>query len=464
MSEELTAAQIEENGKKVKRALPSLLVIFLFGLLMNSAFNLVYQNVGESLGIGETASLITTIPGIVLGVVCMLYGTLCDFISPRRMTIFGVAMLLAGSVLGFVFSGSFWVVLMARVAQSAGAKVAGSVFLVMAVKFLNDKERVFYIGIYGAVAYAAEAIGALAGGVIASYDWRFLILLPAISILFVPALIKNTPDISGKGGPIDVFGITLFGAIAAGIVIYFSYPSMWLIALTAALCVVFGIYVVKGKNPFIDKAFITNGSFLSVLALVFTVHLCMYAISPLFNMVGTELFGLPLYQVSMCVTITLVCSAITGTASGVIVNKLGRTVSMTTAFALLAIGFAGAAMFIGSGIVVFTVCLCLVSTGTAIAYTTLWECASDAVPKEENGRSVGICDLMMNTSGSIGLAVYSVLLAQPALSAGSLTGASAGIGAMASNVLLAFAAVAVITLALFAVFRRTTLSKERIGG
>lgn len=129
----------EDNRAKTKKALPALLIVFTLGTLMIQAFNLVFQNIGDSLGMSASASLISTLPGIVLGVVCMLYGTLCDFISPKRMTLFGVSALVIGSLLGFFCSFNFWVVLIARMIQVAGAQVAGSVFLVMTVKYLNDR-------------------------------------------------------------------------------------------------------------------------------------------------------------------------------------------------------------------------------------------------------------------------------------------------------------------------------------
>lgn len=95
----------EANRAKTKKALPALLIVFTLGTLMIQAFNLVFQNIGDSLGMSSSASLISTLPGIVLGVVCMLYGTLCDFISPKRMTLFGVVALVAGS-----FFGVLWLV------------------------------------------------------------------------------------------------------------------------------------------------------------------------------------------------------------------------------------------------------------------------------------------------------------------------------------------------------------------
>lgn len=104
----VTAADdFEANRAKTKKALPALLIVFTLGTLMIQAFNLVFQNIGDSLGMSASASLISTLPGIMLGVVCMLYGTLCDFISPKRMTLFGVSALVIGSLLGFFGSFNF---------------------------------------------------------------------------------------------------------------------------------------------------------------------------------------------------------------------------------------------------------------------------------------------------------------------------------------------------------------------
>lgn len=140
----VTAADdFEANRAKTKKALPALLIVFTLGTLMIQAFNLVFQNIGDSLGMSASASLISTLPGIVLGVVCMLYGTLCDFISPKRMTLFGVSALVIGSLLGFFGSFNFWVVLVARMIQVAGAQVAGSVFLVMTVNTWMTRRRPF---------------------------------------------------------------------------------------------------------------------------------------------------------------------------------------------------------------------------------------------------------------------------------------------------------------------------------
>ncbi len=88
----------------------------------------MYSNIGSDLRISATAaSLLSTLPGIVLAVACMLYETLCDSCRPRSRCCGGVGALIVSSIIGFLFSRLFWVVLVVRVVQVAGAQVAGCV-------------------------------------------------------------------------------------------------------------------------------------------------------------------------------------------------------------------------------------------------------------------------------------------------------------------------------------------------
>lgn len=465
---EMTAAHggtapddFEVNRAKTKKALPALLTVFTLGTLMIQAFNLVFQNIGDSLGMSSSASLISTLPGIVLGVVCMLYGTLCDFISPKHITLFGVGALVFGSLLGFFGSFNFWIVLVARMIQVAGAQVAGSVFLVMTVKYLNDKEKAVYIGIYNAVYYLAAAIGVFAGGMIASFDWKYLFLVPAISVFFIPLLVRNTPDISAKGEKIDVLGIVIFAIVAGLIAIYFSFPNVWLIVAIVVLAVIFALYVWKGKNPFLSKKFVTNGAYMSILLVLFVFYFFNFACVPIYNVIGEKLYSISLSTVSLCLTLVYIVATIVGCVSGPIVNKVGRRWTLIGASILMIVGFAGSAIFIRTSFWLLTALACVFIAGVTVVYTPIYDAASDSLPVEENGRGIGICDLMMNTSASIGMAVYSSLMAKPELAKGGLFGVGSGAAAQTSNVFWIMCAASVLALIAVLVFRRSFETKRK---
>ncbi|WDV25209.1 hypothetical protein PVS71_09640 [Pediococcus acidilactici] len=71
--------EYEKMNKMAKRAIPLILIIFTLGILEQQAFGMIFVNIGKQLGVPGQASLITSIPGIVLGVISVIYGSLGDF-------------------------------------------------------------------------------------------------------------------------------------------------------------------------------------------------------------------------------------------------------------------------------------------------------------------------------------------------------------------------------------------------
>ena len=109
-----TVATDGEYADGPARVLLPLLGIYALGTVSLQGFNLVYLRVAQDIGAGDASGLITAIPGIVLGVACFLYGTLGDFIPLRRIVDVGIALIVAGSLLGFAFSSSLVGVIVAR--------------------------------------------------------------------------------------------------------------------------------------------------------------------------------------------------------------------------------------------------------------------------------------------------------------------------------------------------------------
>ena len=109
------------------RVLLPLLGIYIAGTITLQGFNLVYLQVGDAIGAGDSVALITAVPGIVLGVACFLYGSLGDFVPLRRIVDAGAVLIAAGSLLGLVASSSLWGVIVARALQILGCQAAASV-------------------------------------------------------------------------------------------------------------------------------------------------------------------------------------------------------------------------------------------------------------------------------------------------------------------------------------------------
>lgn len=452
MDDTLSSGQDSYTSANAKVALALLLVVFIAGTLCLQAFNLVFAEIGAALGAPDQASLITAIPGIVLGIVCFVYGSLGDFVPLKKMTVIGMALLVIGSLMGFFVHSSIWLVIIARCIQTAGAQVAGSVFLVIAVRYLEGAEKVMFFGLFTAGYQLSTAIGVLAAGFLTTLDWSYLFLIPVISAVTFPFLFRNLPADAGGHVHVDVPGFVIFGAAIMLLTLFFSYGWMFLIG-ALALFAVFAIYICKAQDPFITPAFFKNTRWLRSILLIFVFYFMNYSVSPVFNAVGSTLYGLTSAEVSLYLVWGNLAGAAFGIMSGKIVGKIGRPTALIAAAILLIAGLGIAALMVQSGMVMLTAGMVLFYAGMGLLYGPVVDTVLGTVAAEESGRGIGMNDLVMNVSPSIGVSIFGGMMGSGAFNAGSITGMT-GPAATYSTLFLLYGACAVAGLVLFLLIRK----------
>ena len=398
-----------QQRRKVKIALPALFLLTILGHVVFQSFNLVYQNVGASLHVSaSTSSLLVSIPGVALAAICMLYDTLCDYISPRTIIIWGVCLLTASSIFGFVCSGNFWCVLIARILQTLA--VHASVVLVIMVKYLSPKEKALYIGVNNAVYYISVALGMLFGGTISFIPWKWLLLIPALSILLLPIIARDVPRLKGQHDSFDTFGITVFVAGATALTIYFTFPNWWLLLVFAVSMIIFSFYVRFGKNPFLSREFMRNGAFMGIMVTLFVGFFFQYGAIPIYKVIGKRVYHMDLQEISIYLMIIYIACMILSFVSGPLMTRVGRYNTILISAALMVIGFALSALFLKTSFILLSIFAIVYEAGLTLIYTPIYDLTADALQVSERGRGIGVAHVMMNTAPSIGIAAYSFLM------------------------------------------------------
>ena len=438
-----------------------LLITFILGTLCLQGFNLVFDQIGKAVGAPNQASLITSLPIIVLGIVCFIYGSLGDFVSLRRLITIGLVTLFVGSLFGFIanffFTPNLWTVIIARILQTAGEQVAGSSFLVIATKYLRNDLKVIFFGLFTAAYQLSASIGVFAAGALSSIAWQYLFLIPAITILFLPVLVKCLPTKNGIGGKIDKLGFTVFGVAVALLTLFFSYKAWGLLLGSIVLFIVFAVYIVKAKNPFVTPAFFKNKRWLSGIILIFIFYFTNYCMPPIYNVIGGALYHMSTESVSSYLVWAFVVAAVIGTCSGTIIGFIGRKAGIITAAILMILGWVGAAVFINCGFLVLTLCACIYYAGCGLMYSPIVSTVLSALPVEESGRGCGMNDLVMNVTASIGISIFSGFFGGNLFKGFSFANIS-GLAAGYSNLIMMGAIVALIGLAVYLV--RSVMVKE----
>lgn len=445
----------EKRDKVAVRALILLLITFVISTLCLQGFNLVYKQVGIDVKAVDQAPLITGLPGIILGIVCFIYGSLGDFVSLKKLVTIGLTSLFIGSVFGFVanscFEPNLWTVIAARIMQTTGEQVAGSSFLVIATKYLRNDLKVIFFGLFTASYQLSACIGVFSAGLLSSIAWQYLFLIPALTILILPALLHYLPTKNGNGKKIDVVGFTVFGFAVASLTLFISYRNLLMLISAIILFIIFGIYISKAKEPFVTPAFFKNIRWLSGIILMGIIYFTNYCISPLFNRVGKTLYNMTTSQIASYLVWAFIVAAIFGSCSGLIISRIGRKTGLLLAIMFILCGWIGIAVLINSGFLAIALCACVYYAGCGMVYSPLASTILSSLPVEESGRGCGMNDLAISVSASVGVVIFDGILDKNMLSGNSITGAS-GISSGFANISLMCAAVALLGIIVF-IFR-----------
>ena len=459
--EEGTPEWLELN-KMAKVAVPIVLAIFTLGVLMQQAFGMIYVNIGDELGQPNLAPLITSIPGIALGIVCVVYGSLGDFLSLRKMIVIGTAVFVAGSVLGLFGHLSIWIVILARLIQSVGWQVSGSIFLVLVSKYIAKKDRVIWYGVFVAVFRFAAALGVFLAGYMTLIDWRILFGVGIVAAPLIPILAKNLPDNHAAGATIDVLGFTLIGLFAASLTIYFTdMTTFWLIACIVTL-VAFVVYINKAENPFITPKMLTNPAFAMTMIVIFVGYFFSYTLNAGINNIGMNVFGLDSAQVSNLLVWSIILAGVMGFVAGPIIRKIGRKASVILALACMGFGLIAVAFAIPHGqVLCLAAAPCLYYFGTSFFYQPIVDTATLTVTAEESGRALGFNDLIQAITGSVGVALFGQMMANGVMGEGSVAGTAAGLASSYANVFLIGGLVVLGALVIFILSMKMIYSHSR---
>src|SRR5699024_860090 len=120
-----------------------------------------------------------------------VYGKLSDQLGIKRLLLFGIIINCLGSVIGFVGHSFFSLLIMARFIQGAGVAAFPALVMVVGSRYIPKENRDKAIGLFGSILAMGERVGPTIGIMIAHYiHWSYLLLMPMITIITVPFLMK----------------------------------------------------------------------------------------------------------------------------------------------------------------------------------------------------------------------------------------------------------------------------------
>jgi EmrB/QacA subfamily drug resistance transporter len=231
----------------------------------------------------ETVSWVLNAYNLVFAVLLIPAGRLADRFGRKRLFLLGIGIFALCS-LGAGLSGRIEVLIAWRAAQAIGAAIMVPVSLAIVTLVFPAHQRGLALGIWGAMAGVAGAVGPTLGGVLTEYvgwHWIFLINVPVglVAVLAGLVIIRESRDPEAMPGidlpgtamlSISLFSLTL--ALIRGQEVGWSSPFITgLLATSAVSGVLFVVVESIVSHPIVDLRMLRDRTFsaASVMMLLF---------------------------------------------------------------------------------------------------------------------------------------------------------------------------------------------------
>jgi DHA2 family metal-tetracycline-proton antiporter-like MFS transporter len=432
---------------KPSRAVPILLILFVFSLVLDNGFKFMSPALAESLTLPvNTVSLQATLAGILIGIGAVVYAALADSISIRKLIVFAIILMTIGSIVGFVFQTNFWLILVGRLIQSAGLAAAETLYVIYVTKHFTGDEQKKYLGFSTAAFQLSLLIGAVGSGFIATYiGWAAFFLVTLLSLLAIPVVLRTVPvEATGKGH-VDVFGLFVIAVFATGLILFMQNFTLWYLVPVAVGLAVFIWHIKTHDNAVITSAFFANPQY--SLMLTYSVQL---GYTFMFSFLVSDVYGYNLGEISLLLVPGYVAAVIVGSATGKISKYLTSKQAITIALIVIIASLLIPALFVGQWIGIFVISMMLFGMGFALMYGPLVSTAIQRVPVENSGIAIGFYNLTINIAVPVGIAYTAALMDLKPDFLGGI--ANAGQSSFYGSVLLILTGVAALGLLLYRVF------------
>ncbi|MEK0145237.1 MFS transporter [Corynebacterium yonathiae] len=402
------SAQQKRPGSAVnpKVAVPILLFVFVFSLVIDNGFKTMTMPIAQALDISvKTASLQASLAGVIIGIGAVVYAALADSISIRKLMLTGVILIAVGSLLAFAFS-SFWpMVLAGRLIQTTGLAAAETLYVIYVTKHLSEADQKTYLGFSTAAFQAGLLIGALTSGFISTYvSWTAMFLIPLILILTIPPIIKLVPEDEAVEGHLDALGLFFIAIFATGLTLFMQeFNWAWFIlAVLGVVC--FAYHIGHAKYPVVTPEFFTNGRYVWTILMVFFVYSTQMGFIFLLPFAAHDLHGMNIDKASLLMIPGYICAILIGIFSGKIGGVLSSRTTIYTAFALVAGALVAAALFVQLHVAVLILAIVAFASGFALMYAPLVNTALRNISAVKSGIAIGFYNLTINIAIPLGIA------------------------------------------------------------
>lgn len=365
---------------------------------------------------------IIDIYSFILAGLLITMGAIGDRIGRRRLLLMGSAGFSAASLIA-AYSPTPEVLIAARALLGlAGATLMPSTLSLLRNIFLNDRQRLLAIAVWGSGFSAGAALGPILGGWLLEYfHWGsvFLINVPVVALLLVltPLLIREsrTPD----PGRLDMLSVVLsLGALLPAVYgvkrLAEAGPAL-LPLLTIAVGTVLGWVFIRRQlrlaDPMIDVRLFAVRRFsvavLTNLMIVFAMVSSLFFLTQYLQIVQ----GINPLRAGLVLVPGLVLAVAAGFAAVPVSRRLSLGTVIVIGLVLVALGFLLMTRApLDGGAPLVAVAFSLIGIGMGLAETVTNDAILTAAPPSRAGAASAISETAYELGGALGVALLGSVL------------------------------------------------------
>jgi EmrB/QacA subfamily drug resistance transporter len=398
---------------------------FLDTTIVNTAFPAIREGFPEA----TPAQLSWVLDGyfIVLAALLVPAGGIADRLGRRKVFLVGLGVFVFTSVL-CALAPTWQALVVARIAQGVGAAILVPASLALLLPLFPPERRAAGVGIWGAAAALAAAIGPPLGGLlveVADWRWIFLVNLPlgaAVGIVGARALAESRdetatalPDLPGGVLAALSLGLLALGLVQGNAWGWASAATLGAFAGAALLLAVVVYRCLHHPRPIVDPMLLRIASFRHG-----TVGTLLFA-SAFFSMIlGNILFltgvwGYSVLEAGLAVAPGPLASAIIAGPAGKLADRFGHRAIIVPGTLFYAAGLVvlRSAGFEPDYLGTWLPGQLLVGIGIGLAFPTLGAAAAADIPPARFGVAAAVTGAGRQLGAVLGTALLIAIVGEP---------------------------------------------------
>ncbi len=349
---------------------------------------------------------------------CVLLGSgLADRYGRKLILLIGLAVFgLASAAMIFVATPPGLIA--ARAVMGVGvALIMPSTLSIITVEF-EGKHRKRAIGVWAAVSGLGLALGPVLGGyLLDNFSWQsvFLVNVPAALIGFIGVCFvaresrkPGAPVLDYVGGALSLLGLggVVFGIIEGPVRGWTSPDAIGGLVIGAAALVAFVFWELRTANPMFDiRIFKIGAVAVGAISLMLTYY-AMYAILYLVPQLLQYSLGMPIFQVGLAMLPLGALFGILSPLSPRLVKRVGIRSAIAGGLTVMAVGLAIlAAVADSADYLLFFVAMVVFASGWSAVMAPVTTVVMDSVPDALAGSAASVNQVSRQVGGAIGVAI-----------------------------------------------------------